>query len=118
MDKNNENIINVVKSNEKKSNTKKSIIKFVSIFAGCTIGLCILVGILLFNIIKSNINYTEEQAKEIALKQFPGEIIYISKDLDFDRLTLEYDIKIKDGNNIIREVTVDSKFGAISDIDN
>ena len=37
---------------------------------------------------------------------------------DFVKEELEYDIKIKDKNNIIREVTVDSKYGAISDFEN
>jgi len=118
MNKNTENIIDVVTVDEKKNKAKKTIIKFVSVFAGCGIGLCILVGVLLFNIIKSNVNYTETQAKEIALAQVPGQVVYVAKDLDFDRFTLEYDIKIKDKNNIIREVTVDSKFGAVSDFDN
>ena len=118
MNKNTENIIDVVTVDEKKKKTKKTIIKFVSIFAGCGIGLCVLVGVLLFNIIKSNVNYTETQAKEIALEQVPGQVVYVAKDLDFDRFTLEYDVKIKDNNNIIREVTVDSKFGAISDFEN
>ena len=118
MNKNTENIIDVVTVDEKKKKIKKTIIKFVSIFVGCGIGLCILAGVLLFNIFKSNMNYTEEQAKEIALAQIPGQVVYVAKDLDFDRFTLEYDIKIKDKNNIIREVTVDSKFGAVSDFDN
>ena len=118
MNKNTENIIDVVTVDEKKKKTKKTIIKFISVFAGCGIGLCILVGVLLFNIIKSNVNYTETQAKEIALAQVPGKVVYVAKDLDFDRFTLEYDVKIKDKNNIIREVTVDSKFGAISDFEN
>ena len=118
MNKNTENIIDVVTIDEKKNRIKKNIIKFVSIFGGCTIVLGTLVGLLLFNIIKSNVNYTETQAKEIALEQVPGQVVYVAKDLDFDRFTLEYDIKIKDNNNIIREVTVDSKFGAISDFEN
>jgi len=117
MYKNTENIIDVVTVDEKKKKTKKTIIKFVSVIVGCGIGLCIHVGVLLFNIIKSNVNYTETQAKEIALAQVPGKVVYVAKDLDFDRFTLEYDVKIKDKNNIIREVTVDSKFGAVSDFE-
>ena len=38
-------------------------------------------------------------------------------DLELERLSLEYDIKIKDKNNILREVTVDSKLGAIVDFE-
>ena len=98
MDKNTENIIDVVTVDE--------------------IGLCALGGVVLYNIVKSNINYTEQQAKEIALSQVPGQVVYVTKDIDLDHLGLEYDIKIKDKNNIIREVTVDSKYGAISDFEN
>ena len=118
MNKNIENINEVVTVDEKKNKTKKTIIKFVSIFSSSTIGLCAIGGIGLYNIIKSNINYTEKQAKEIALSQVPGEVVYVIKDIDLDHLGLEYDIKIKDKNNIIREVTVDSKYGAISDFEN
>ena len=115
MDKNTENIIDVVTVDEKKNKTKKTIIKVVSIFSASVIGLCALGGVVLYNIVKSNINYTKQQAKEIALSQVPGQVVYVTKDID---LGLEYDIKIKDKNNIIREVTVDSKYGAISDFEN
>ena len=66
MDKNTENIIDVVTVDEKKNKTKKNIIKVVSIFSASAIGLCALGGVVLYNIVKSNINYTEQQAKEIA----------------------------------------------------
>ena len=112
MDKNTENIIDVVTVDEKKNKTKKTIIKVVSIFSASVIGLCALGGVVLYNIVKSNINYT------IALSQVPGQVVYVTKDIDLDHLGLEYDIKIKDKNNIIREVTVDSKYGAISDFEN
>ena len=118
MDKNTENIIDVVTVDEKKNKTKKNIIKVVSIFSASAIGLCALGGVVLYNIVKSNINYTEQQAKEIALSQVPGQVVYVTKDIDLDHLGLEYNIKIKDKNNIIREVTVDSKYGAISDCEN
>lgn len=87
-------------------------------FSASAIGLCALGGVVLYNIVKSNVNYTEQQAKEIALSQVPGQVVYVTKDIDLDHLGLEYNIKIKDKNNIIREVTVDSKYGAISDFEN
>ena len=120
MNKNIENSNNVVvvDDKEKKNKLKKKIIKFVSIFSAAVIGLCIVAGIALYNIVKSNINYTVEQAKDIALEQVPGQVVSVRKDLDLERFTLEYDVRIKDKNNIIREVTVDSKFGAVSDFEN
>ena len=66
----------------------------------------------------SELGIKEQQAKEIALSQVPGQVVYVTKDIDLDHLGLEYNIKIKDKNNIIREVTVDSKYGAISDFEN
>ena len=42
MDKNTENIIDVVTVDEKKNKTKKTIIKVVSIFSASVIGLCVL----------------------------------------------------------------------------
>ena len=114
-----ENITNTRKAIYKIENkTKKTIIKVVSIFSASAIGLCALGGVVLYNIVKSNVNYTEQQAKEIALSQVPGQVVYVTKDIDLDHLGLEYNIKIKDKNNIIREVTVDSKYGAISDFEN
>ena len=56
MDKNTESIIDVVTVDEKKNKTKKTIIKVVSIFSASAIGLCALGGVVLYNIVKSNIN--------------------------------------------------------------
>lgn len=118
MNKNTENVIDVVIKDENKNKIKKTIIKFISIFSVSAIILCIIGGGLLYTIVKSNVNYTVDQAKDIALSQVPGKVVYVKKDLDLERFALEYDIKIKDKNNIIREVTVDSKFGAVSDFEN
>jgi len=114
----NSNNVVIVDEKEKKNKLKKKIIKVGSIFSVAIIGLCIVAGIALYNIVKSNINYTVEQAKDIALEQVPGQVVSVRKDLDLERFTLEYDVRIKDENNIIREVTVDSKFGAVSDFEN
>ena len=51
-------------------------------FSASAIGLCALGGVVLYNIVKSNINYTEQQAKEIALSQVPGQVVYVTKDID------------------------------------
>ena len=120
MNNNTENIIDVeaLSDKEKKNKLKKKIIKYVSIFSAGIVGLSVVGGLAIFGIVKSNVKYTEQQAKDIALKQIPGKVVYVRKDLDLERFVLEYDIKIRDKNNIIREVTVDSKFGAISDFEN
>ena len=96
---------------------KKRIIKGVSIFGVIIIGLGIAGSVAIYNIAKANINYTEEQAKEIALKLVPGEVVRIRKDLELEDCTFEYEIKIKDSNNILREVNVDANLGVITDLD-
>ena len=40
------------------------------------------------------------------------------KKLELDILGFEYEFKIKDSNNMLIEVTVDSNLGAIIDLDN
>lgn len=111
MNKSIENIIERVKKN------KKRIVKCILISGVIIVGLGVAGTTVLYNIAKANINYTEEQAKEIALKLVPGEVIKIRKDLDLDDCTFEYDIKIKDTNNMLREVNVDASLGVITDAD-
>lgn len=102
---------------EKIKEKKKKIIKVVLVFTISAVTVGILGTTIVYNKIKSNINYTKKQAIEIALEQIPGEVAGVRYDLELERLSLEYDIKIKDKNNILREVTVDSKLGAIVDFE-
>ena len=106
-----EKLIDSIKRN------KKKIIKRASIFGAIVVGISLAGTIGLYSIAKLNINYTEEQAKEIALKLVPGEVVRIRKNLDLDNFTFEYDIKIKDTNNVLREVNVDANLGVITDAD-
>lgn len=120
MNNNTEKIIDVevLSDKEKKNKLKKKIIKYVSIFSAGIVGLSVVGGLAIFGIVKSNVKYTEQQAKDIALKQIPGKVVYVRKDLDLERFTLEYDVNIMDHNNILREITIDSKYGAVSDFEN
>lgn len=120
MNNNTEKIIDVevLSDKEKRNKLKKKIIKYVSIFSAGIVGLSVVGGLAIFGIVKSNVKYTEQQAKDIALKQIPGKVVYVRKDLDLERFTLEYDVNIMDQNNIIREITIDSKYGAVSDFEN
>ncbi|SCH93564.1 MULTISPECIES: PepSY domain-containing protein [unclassified Romboutsia] len=97
----------------KKKKIKKSII-MILIFSIIGIGS---VGIGVFSYAESKVNYTEDQLKEIALSKIPGDIIKVEKDFDDDSFTFEYEFKIKDENNLLREVTVNSNSGAIIDLD-
>jgi uncharacterized membrane protein YkoI len=120
MNNNTEKIIDVevLSDKEKRNKLKKKIIKYVSIFSAGIVGLSVVGGLAIFGIVKSNVKYTEQQAKDIALKQIPGKVVYVRKDLDLERFTLEYDVNIMDHNNILREITIDSKYGAVSDFEN
>lgn len=108
---------NIEKVVEGLKNNKKRITRSVSIFGIVIIGLGVACTTVLYKTAKANINCTEEQAKEMALKLVPGEIIKIRKDLDLEDCTFEYEIKIKDTNNVLREVNVDANLGAIIDLD-
>ena len=76
----------------------------------CTVGI--------YSIIKSNVNYSVVEAQEIALKAVNGQVIKVEKEIELEDLSYEYNFKIKSVNNILMEVTVDSKYGIITDIDN
>ena len=90
---------------------KKKIVKRISI-------LLVLGAITVYSIAKSNINYTVDEAKVIALQAVQGDILKVRKSLELDNLSFEYKFKIKNSNNILIEVNVDSNLGVITDIDN
>ena len=70
-----------------------------------------------YRYIESNEKYTLADCQKIALKQIPGEIIKTEKDFNEDTLSLTYEFKIKGKDNLLNEIEVDSKSGAIIDID-
>lgn len=96
---------------------KKAIIKGISIICISGIMVATLSGAFIYSVSKKNTNYTVEEAKEIALKAVNGDILKVNKNLELDNLSFEYEFKIKDNNNILREVTVDSNLGVITDLD-
>ena len=100
------------------SKNKKKLIRKISIVIA-SIGIIGAVGVMsIYSIAKSNINYTVDELKEVALQAVQGEVLGVNKKLELDSLSFEYDFKIKDSNNMLMKVTVDSSFGAITDIDN
>lgn len=103
---------------EKIKINKKKIIKRVSILLALLVVLGAVGVAFVFSIANSNVNYTVEEAQEIALKTVSGEILRVNKVLELDNLSFEYKFKIKDANNMLQEVTVDSRFGTVVDIDN
>ena len=85
------------------------------VIGGCVLGVA--VGIFIYTKAKNNINYSIEEAQNIALQTISGEVIQVKKKLEVDTLSYEYEFKIKDSRNMLVEVTVDSKLGVITDID-
>ena len=97
---------------------KKKLIITTSICVFSVVGLGLAGATLTYNKAKSNINYTTEQVKEIALGAVKGDVVGIRKKIELDTCSFEYEVKIKDENNILREVTVYKNLGVITEIDN
>ena len=104
--------------NEIINKNKKKIIRRISIFVAAVIILGGAISTVIYSKAKSNINYTTEQVKEIALGAVKGDVVGIRKKIELDTCSFEYEVKIKDENNILREVTVDTNLGVITEIDN
>ncbi len=97
---------------------KKKLIITTSICVFSVAGLGAIGATLVYNKAKSNINYTTKQAKEIALGVVKGDVLRVKKKFELDTCSFEYEFKIKDENNILREVTVDTNLGAVTELDN
>ena len=68
---------------------------------------------------KNNENYSEQEARDIALAQVDGEIINVQKDFELEddqvsRSEFEYEVEIKTADNQLRYVTVSSRTGTYS----
>lgn len=102
---------------EKVKVNKNKIIKVgVSIVVIAIIGTGIFGGAV-YSYAKSNIKYDKSAAELIALQKVPGDIIRSQKELNFEDATFEYKFEIKDKDNMLKELTVSSKSGAITDIE-
>lgn len=100
------------------NNNKKKLVLGISVFVVSVFALGVAGGIFVYSKAKSNINYLVEEAKEIALKVVQGDVVRINKSIEPESLSFEYEFKIKDSNNILREVTLDSNLGVITELDN
>ena len=98
---------------EKILKNKKKITIGVSIIAL----LVVIGGAFVSYTIKSNMNYTKDDCRAIALEIVSGEVVREETEIDFERAAVEYKFTIKDNNHLLREVEVDSKLGAIIDLD-
>ena len=64
----------------------------------------IVVGVGVYLLGQSNINYTEEQLEEVALGQIPGQVVDRKTEFEIEDLAFEYNFYIRDENNIMRNV--------------
>lgn len=104
-------IRNFLKANKKKIIVGISSLMIASIALGAT------GATVAYKYIKSNINYTEAQCREIALSNIAGEVVRVKTEVELEDGAIEYSYKIKDNNYNIKEVTVNARYGAITDLD-
>ena len=97
---------------------KKKII--ITLVAAAVAGLVIGGGFigLGYNYAKNNENYSEQEARDIALAQVNGEIISVQKDFELEddqlsRSEFEYEVEIKTADNQLRYVKVSSRTGTV-----
>lgn len=71
------------------------------------------VGAAVYSHAKSNMKYSQEQLQKIALGKVPGEVVKVDKELNFRHATFDYEFKIKDKDNMLETVRMDSQYGVI-----
>lgn len=67
---------------------------------------------------KGNLKYSQEQLQQIALGKVPGEVIKVEKELNFEEAVYEYEFRIKDKENMLQIVKLDSQSGVILRVNN
>lgn len=106
------NIIEIISEN------KKKIVRYCSMFVVSLVVIGVAGATFIYSKAKANMNYTVDQARELALQAIDGEVLKVNKNMELENFSFEYEFKIKDSNNVLREVAVDSKLGVITEIDN
>jgi uncharacterized membrane protein YkoI len=92
---------------------KKKIIKGIGI---SILAIAIIAGgifAVVYSRATSSLKYSQDALQEIALTKVPGEVVEVEKDLNFRNSSFVYEFKIKDKENILQEVKVDSKYGTL-----
>ncbi|WP_366936806.1 PepSY domain-containing protein [Clostridium sp.] len=75
-------------------------------------------GGIIYSKAKTNIKYSQEQLQQIALGKIPGKVLKVEKELNFEEATFEYKFNIKDKENMLQVVKLDSQNGVILGINN
>lgn len=97
------------------SKNKKKLIIGTSIVTFIAVGLGVSTVTFVYNKAKSNTNYTEEQAKEIALKHAnlkSDQVRFVRSELDYDDKIQTYDIEFY-FNNIEYNYEIDANTGNV-----
>jgi uncharacterized membrane protein YkoI len=76
------------------------------------------VGKVVYSRAKGNIKYSQDKLQQIALGKVQGEVIKIEKELNFEEAVYEYEFRIKDKENMLQIVKVDSQNGVILRVNN
>lgn len=67
--------------------------------------------------VNSNINYSKTDLANIAIDEIGGKIVATRMGIEDETLSLKYEFEIKDENNKLNEIELDTRTGAIIDID-
>lgn len=92
---------------------KKRIITVISISLLTMMIVVGAVGGIVYSRAKANIKYSQEQLQQIALAKVPGEVLKVEKEINFEEAIFEYEFRIKDKDNMLQIVKLDSQDGVI-----
>ena len=89
--------------------------KKILIGFGATLAVASLAVFMAFQIASQNVNFSMEQAQEVAVSKIGGEVMISG--VDNELFTTYYELTIMDENNRPVEVTVSAKTGEIVEVD-
>jgi len=95
---------------------KKHKKKIIVTISTCVVLVIVVAGVaygVSYSNANANIKYSQEEMEKVALAKVPGEVVDTEKELNFREAIYEYEFKIKDKNNTLQEVTVNSKYGTL-----
>lgn len=92
---------------------KKKIITVIGSIIFAIVAVVGIAGGVIYSHAKSNIKYSQEQLQQIALTKVSGDVVGVNKRLNFRNESFQYEFKIKDKDNMLQEVKLDSRYGVI-----
>lgn len=95
--------------------------RIITAIGSCILAMMIIVGItggVIYSHAKSNIRYSQEQLQQIALGKIPGKVVNVKKEINFKSQSFQYEFKIKDKDNMLQQIKLDSQYGVIVRVNN